>query len=66
LYEEHPWLTSLPRQKLPDPNIFSPSTQHPRARTLALDAVETDAGTVLLTGEIGCGKPTLPRLLVLW
>ena len=65
MYEQHWGLASLGYQNLPDPSVFFPSAQHQQALTLLHYAVQNDKGTILLTGEIGCGKTTLTRALVL-
>jgi len=65
LYEEYWGLTASPFQNVPDPNFFFLSTQHREALARLLYAVRHNKGAALLIGDVGCGKTTLSRALIL-
>ena len=65
MFEKYWGLAALPFQNLPNPSLFFPSSQHRRALARLLYAIKNDKGAALLTGEIGCGKTTLTRTLIL-
>jgi len=65
VYESHWGLTAAPFQNVPDPNFFFLSDQHREGIAHLLYAVRHNKGAALLIGEVGCGKTTLSRALIL-
>jgi len=65
LYEEYWGLTTAPFQNVPDPNFFFLSAQHREALARLLYTVRHNKGAALLIGDVGCGKTTLSRALIL-
>ena len=65
MYEEYWGLMSTPFQNVPDPNFFFLSTQHREALARLLYTVRHNKGAALLAGDVGCGKTTLSRALIL-
>jgi general secretion pathway protein A len=65
LYEEYWGLTMAPFQNVPDPNFFFLSARHREGLARLLYAVKHNKGAALLVGEVGCGKTTLSRTLIL-
>jgi general secretion pathway protein A len=65
LYESYWGLTTAPFQNVPDPNFFFLSGQHREALARLLYTVKHNKGAALLVGEVGCGKTTLSRALIL-
>ena len=65
LYEEYWGLTTSPFQNVPDPNFFFLSAQHREALARLLYTVKHNKGAALLIGDVGCGKTTLSRALIL-
>ena len=63
MYEEFYRLTARPFSKTPDPKFLFLSRNHEEALARLQYAVE-EKETILLTGEIGCGKTTLTRALM--
>jgi type II secretory pathway predicted ATPase ExeA len=63
MYEEFYRLTARPFSKTPDPKFLFLSKTHEEALARLQYAVE-ERETILLTGEIGCGKTTLTRALM--
>ncbi len=63
MYEEFYRLTARPFSKTPDPKFLFLSKNHEEALARLQYAVE-EKETILLTGEIGCGKTTLTRALM--
>jgi type II secretory pathway predicted ATPase ExeA len=63
MYEEFYGLTARPFSKTPDPRFLFLSRNHEEALARLQYAVE-EKETILLTGEIGCGKTTLTRALM--
>lgn len=65
MYEEYWGLTTAPFQNVPDPNFFFLSAQHREALARLLYTVRHNKGAALLIGDVGCGKTTLSRALIL-
>ncbi len=65
MYGEYWGLTTAPFQNVPDPNFFFLSAQHREALARLLYAVKHNKGAALLVGDVGCGKTTLSRALIL-
>jgi general secretion pathway protein A len=65
LYEEYWGLTTAPFQNVPDPNFFFLSAQHREALARLLYTVKHNKGAALVVGDVGCGKTTLSRALIL-
>ena len=65
MYEEYWGLTTAPFQNVPDPNFFFLSAQHREALARLLYTVKHNKGAALLVGDVGCGKTTLSRTLIL-
>lgn len=63
MYEEFYCLTARPFSKTPDPKFLFLSRSHEEALARLQYAVE-EKETIMLTGEIGCGKTTLTRALM--
>jgi len=63
MYEEFYSLTARPFSKTPDPKFLFLSRTHEEALARLQYAVE-EKETIMLTGEIGCGKTTLTRALM--
>ncbi|HBT82291.1 MAG: ATPase [Desulfuromonadales bacterium GWD2_61_12] len=63
MYEAFFGLRERPFSKTPDPRFLYLSRTHREALARLLHAVE-ERDTVMLTGEIGCGKTTLSRALI--
>ncbi|MDH4231033.1 MAG: tRNA (adenosine(37)-N6)-threonylcarbamoyltransferase complex ATPase subunit type 1 TsaE [Nitrospirota bacterium] len=63
MYEGFYRLTARPFSKTPDPKFLFLSRHHEEALARLQYAVE-EKETILLTGEIGCGKTTLTRALM--
>ena len=65
LYEEYRGLTTALFQNVPDPNFFFLSAQHRGALVRLHYTVRHNKGAALLIGDVGCGKTTLSRALIL-
>ena len=65
MYEQYWGLTSAPFQNVPDPTFFFLSAQHREALARLLYTVRHNKGAALLIGDVGCGKTTLSRALIL-
>lgn len=63
MYEDFYGLTARPFTKTPDPKFLFMSRSHEEALARLQYAVE-EKEMMLLTGEVGCGKTTLTRLLM--
>jgi len=61
MYENFYGLTGKPFSLLPDGNSVFPSKRHRRAMTLLEYGVVSQAGFVVISGEIGAGKTTIIR-----
>jgi general secretion pathway protein A len=64
MYKEYWGLAEYPFDNLPNPVYLYKSPLHEEALTRLLYAIENCKGAAMLTGEIGCGKTTISRLLV--
>jgi len=65
LYEEYWGLTTAPFQNVPDPNFLYLSAQHREALARLVYSVKHNKGAALLVGDVGSGKTTLSRALIL-
>jgi general secretion pathway protein A len=65
VYEEYWGLTARPFQNVPDPNFLFMSPRHREGLARLLYAVKHNKGAALLVGDVGCGKTTLSRALIL-
>ncbi len=63
MYLEHWGLTKKPFENTPDPDNFYYSEEHKECFERMFYAVEENKGGALLTGEYGCGKTTLLRII---
>jgi general secretion pathway protein A len=63
LYEAFWGLREKPFENSPDPKYLFPSPEHRQALDLLLYAVRSRKGGALLTGDYGCGKTLLIRVL---
>ena len=63
MYQEHWKLKEKPFENTPDPRFLYSSHEHLEAATRLTYAVEEHKGAALLTGEYGCGKTVISRLL---
>jgi type II secretory pathway predicted ATPase ExeA len=61
MYEEFYGLSGKPFSLLPDGDSLFPSKRHRRALTLLEYGVASQAGFVVITGEVGAGKTTVAR-----
>ena len=57
-------LTELPFSISPDPRYFFMSPRHREALELLNSGIRESGGFVMLTGEVGTGKTTLLRCLL--
>ncbi len=64
MYTEYFGLRAKPFELLPNSNILFPSRAHKRALTYLDYGIQSKAGFILLTGEVGSGKTTLIRTLL--
>ncbi|OIP63323.1 MAG: hypothetical protein AUK29_06780 [Nitrospirae bacterium CG2_30_53_67] len=64
MYKEYWGLKEYPFENLPNPGYLYKSPIHEEALTRLIYAIENRKGAAMLTGEIGCGKTTISRLLV--
>ncbi len=64
MYLEYWNLSRKPFENTPDPDFFYFSPDHNEAYIRFRYAISENKGAFLLTGEFGCGKTTLIRLLV--
>jgi general secretion pathway protein A len=65
VYEQYWGLTAPPFQNVPDPNFFFLSARHREGLARLLYAVKHNKGAAVLVGDVGCGKTTLSRALIL-
>lgn len=65
MYEEYWGLTTAPFQNVPDPNFLYLSAQHREALARLVYSVRHNKGAALLVGDVGSGKTTLSRALIL-
>lgn len=64
MYKDYWALREYPFENLPNPGYLYKSPIHEEALTRLIYAIENLKGAAMLTGEIGCGKTTISRLLV--
>ncbi|UCD36342.1 MAG: AAA family ATPase [Nitrospiraceae bacterium] len=64
MYENHWHCDAKPFENTPDPDYFYCSPKHEEALSRLLYAVKERKGGVMLTGEPGCGKTLLSRVLL--
>jgi general secretion pathway protein A len=64
LYLSHWKLSEKPFENTPDPKFMYYSVKHKEALLNLLYAVNENKGAALLTGDIGCGKTLLARMLI--
>ncbi len=64
MYLDYWGLQEYPFENVPDPKFMYLSQEYEEALIRLLYAVQRKKGCALLTGEIGCGKTTLSRLLI--
>ena len=63
MYEVHWGLKEKPFENTPDPRFIYHSREHLEAATRLTYAIEERKGAAMLTGEYGCGKTVISRLL---
>jgi general secretion pathway protein A len=63
MYEVHWKLNEKPFENTPDPRFIYYSREHLEAATRLTYAIEERKGAAMLTGEYGCGKTVISRLL---
>ena len=64
MYQEYWNLTELPFESVPDPRFFYSSADHQRALLQMFYAINTRMGAAVLTGDMGCGKTVVSRMLI--
>lgn len=64
MYEAHWGLADKPFRNTPDPHYLYFSRQHEEALTRILYCILEGQGGVMVSGEIGCGKTLLSRILI--
>ncbi len=64
MYDKYWNLTELPFENVPDPRFFYSSKDHQRALLQMFYAINTRRGAAVLTGDVGCGKTTVSRMLI--
>lgn len=65
MYEEYWSLKGLPFENVPDPRFFYTSAEHEEALLRLRYAISRRKGAIMLTGEVGCGKTLLSRVLTM-
>jgi len=63
-YEDYWGLKKAPFENVPDPRFYYPSTRHEEGLHRLLYGIEARKGSIMLTGEVGCGKTLLSRTLI--
>ncbi|MFW6106799.1 MAG: hypothetical protein ACOC8H_01420, partial [bacterium] len=63
VYEAFWGLTEKPFENAPDPRYLFPSEEHKQAIETLSYAIHERKGGALLTGDYGCGKTLLVRVL---
>ncbi|MFC2166370.1 ExeA family protein [Acidobacteriota bacterium] len=63
MYEAYWGLKEKPFQNTPDPRFIYLSEQHLEAAALMIYAIKENKGAGMLTGEYGCGKTVISRLI---
>lgn len=64
MYETHWGLADKPFRNTPDPHYLYFSRQHEEALTRILYCILEGQGGVMVSGEVGCGKTLLSRILI--
>ncbi len=64
-YKEYWGLKESAFDNTPDPKFYFPSAKHEEGIQCLLYGIQEGKGAVLLSGDIGCGKTTLSRELIL-
>jgi general secretion pathway protein A len=64
MYLEYWGLKEYPFENVPDPKFMYYSAEYEEALVRLLYAVQRKKGAAMLTGEVGCGKTTLSRVLI--
>jgi general secretion pathway protein A len=64
MYLEYWGFKKYPFENVPDPNFMFYSSEHEEALSRIVYGLERNKGAILLTGEIGCGKTMLSRVLI--
>ncbi len=65
MYEEYWGFIEPPFENVPDPNFLYESPEHKEALSRMLYGISRRKGCIMLTGEVGCGKTTLARSLIM-
>lgn len=65
MYETYWGLHKMPFQNVPDPESFCPFLDHQEVLHKLLYVIQHGKGAALVTGEVGCGKSILSRVLIL-
>jgi len=63
MYLDYWRLSCLPFENIPSSDLFFPSPQHEEALSRLLFAVHQGKGVSMLTGDVGCGKTTVSRIV---
>jgi len=63
MYTSYWGLSAAPFENVPTQELFFESPQHEEALVRLVYAVEHRKGLAVLTGEVGCGKTTISRVL---
>ena len=64
MYDKYWKLTELPFENVPDPRFFYSSRDHQRALLHMFYAINNRMGAAVLTGDMGCGKTVVSRMLI--
>ena len=64
MYDKYWNLTKLPFENVPDPRFFYSSRDHQSALLHMFYAINNRMGAAVLTGDTGCGKTTVSRMLI--
>lgn len=64
MYKKFWGLLEKPFENTPDPKFIYYSKQHEEALTRMLYAIKEAKGAAMLTGEYGCGKTVLSRIII--
>lgn len=64
MYDKYWKLTELPFENVSDPRFFYSSRDHQRALLHMFYAINNRMGAAVLTGDMGCGKTVVSRMLI--
>ena len=64
MYLEYWGFDKYPFENVPDPHFMFYSSEHEEALSRIIYGLERNKGAILLTGEIGCGKTMVSRVLI--